>query len=325
MFNLTVKRPLTGFVLSSLVVTVWAACSADDSVVTTSGTTSTGTNAGTGGNGGAGTTNTAGTAGSGTGTAGQGGTGSTVSAGGSGGSAGSGGTGGTGGGAGSAGAAGAGGTAGGKDAGGGGAAGSGPSGDGGPMCTPIVATPDPTTGFVRTGWGGQWTPMCNFNTGNGTCATLPPANAFDGKSNRTSLGDTHLATGTTAQMIGDTFTFDMQTCHAVTRIEMYCGNPPNNAGFDARDFPGQVEVSVSSDCTTTAGVISGTFTPFAPPLLADEPLGTNGMPCSRSSCPGPFLITFPAGTAARCVRMRLTRILAAGGGVWWAIGEIYVR
>src|SRR6185436_1742235 len=154
MFNLTVKGPLTGFVLSSLVVTVWAACSADDSVTPKPATTTSGgTGGGNGGAGttGSGTTTTATTVGS-TGSGGSMGTG---------GSAGSGGTGGTG--AGGSGGAAGGGTAGGRDGGGGGAAGGaggGPAGDAGPTCTPIVATPDPTTGFVRTGWGGQWTPTC---------------------------------------------------------------------------------------------------------------------------------------------------------------------
>jgi hypothetical protein len=199
-------------------------------------------------------------------------------------------------------------------------------GEAGTMCTPVAGMPNPMTGFARTGWGGQWTPACNFKSGNGQCSDLPPKNAFDGKSNRTSLGDTHLQSGgNTAEMIGDTFTFDMQACHTVSKVEFYCGNPPNNSGFDARDFPGQVEVSVSSDCTTnaTTGEITGTFTTFTPALLGNEPLNGN-QGCSLTQCNGPFTINFPAGVSAKCVRMRLTKILATGGGVWWAIDELYV-
>src|SRR5437762_956431 len=64
-------------------------------------------------------------------------------------------------------------------------------------------------------WSRQWMTMCNFSTRNGNCTTLLPANAFDGKGNtRTSIGDTHLIAGSTvAQVIGDTFTFDMTTCN----------------------------------------------------------------------------------------------------------------
>jgi hypothetical protein len=118
----------------------------------------------------------------------------------------------------------------------------------------------------------------------------------------------------------------MQGCKAVSRVEMYCGDPPNNGGgFDQRDFPGQVEVTVSSDCTTAAnGDITGTFTSFNPPLMANEPqVGNAG--CSLSSCPGPFVINFPPNTAAKCIRLKLTKVLAAGGGVWWATDEIYVK
>jgi hypothetical protein len=200
-----------------------------------------------------------------------------------------------------------------------------PPGEGGAMCTPTNEVPNAMTGYTRTGWGGQWTPMCNFNTGNGKCADVLPKNAFDGMRTRTTLGDTHLSTGNTAEMIGDTFTFDMHACHTIKTVEFYCGDPPMNSGFDPRDYPGQVEVSVSSDCTTAAnGDISGTFTPFTPALFGNEPL-VNNQGCSKSSCPGPFVITFPAGTTARCVKMRLTKILAAGGGVWWAIDELYVK
>src|SRR5205814_4258714 len=100
----------------------------------------------------------------------------------------------------------------------------------------------------------------------------------------------------------------------------------NGGGFDPRDIPGQVEVTVSSDCTTDAnGNITGTFTGFNPPLLANEPLAANNMPCSLSSCTGPFAVTFPPNTPAKCIRMRLTKVLAAGGGVWWATDEIYEK
>jgi hypothetical protein len=335
MFTPIVRRSLQGATLTSLILAGIGSCTSDDSNnptptgTYTTTTTSTGGTAGTGGS----TTNTGGNGGSSTTTAG-GSSGSGGTGGSTGGKGGSGGTGGSAGTAGSAGNGGSAGTAGSGGAKDGGMAGSGmkDSGtdapaptEGGAMCTPM-GTPNATTGYTRTGWGGQWTPACNFKSGNGTCTDLPPKNAFDGKSNRTSLGDTHLmAGGNTAEMIGDTFTFDMQACHSISKIDFYCGDPPNNSGFDARDFPGQVEVSISSDCTTSAqGDITGTFTPFTPALFGNEPTTANGQGCSRSSCNGPFEIMFPQGTAAKCVRMRLTKVLAAGGGVWWAIDELYV-
>jgi hypothetical protein len=123
----------------------------------------------------------------------------------------------------------------------------------------------------------------------------------------------------TAQAIGDTFTLDMQSCHAITRLDF-------TAGGDPRDVPGQVEVTVSSDCTTAAnGDITGTFTGFTPTLQANEPLAMDGKVCSQTFSPCTFIVNFPAGTNARCIRMKLTKILAAGGGIWWAIDELHVK
>jgi len=165
--------------------------------------------------------------------------------------------------------------------------------------------------------------MCKFMTGNGNCTTLLPINAFDGKgTTRTSIGDTHImAGGATAQVIGDTFTFDMTTCNRVGRIVMFAAPPPNNQGsmIDPRDFPGAVDVTVSSDCTTSAlGAITGTFGPVVA-------MGTEPQPgCMGTACNMPMTITFAQPVPAKCVRLTLTKILQLGGGIWWAIDELQV-
>jgi hypothetical protein len=161
---------------------------------------------------------------------------------------------------------------------------------------------------------------------NGGCmSVMPPENAFDGSyGTRTSIGDTHLVVGDTmprtAQKIGDEFTFDMQGCAQISKIVFWAGaGPPNfNNGGDTRDYPGSAAVSVSGDCTTSAqGVISGTFGPVV--AMANEPQPR----CSGgSACNMPFTINFSQPTAARCVKIRLTNLLALGGGVWWAISEL---
>jgi len=178
--------------------------------------------------------------------------------------------------------------------------------------------------YPRVGWGGQWTPMCNFMMGMLNCTTLLPANAFDGLgTTRTSIGATHImAGGSTAQMIGDSFTFDMTTCHRVGRIVMFAAAPPNNQGnmmLDPRAFPGAVDVTVSSNCTTSAqGVITGTFGPVVA-------MGTEPQPgCMNAQCNMPMTITFAQPVPARCVRLTLTEILQVGGPVWWAIDELQV-
>jgi len=176
-------------------------------------------------------------------------------------------------------------------------------------------------GYNRMGWRGQWNVMCNFTTNGGCTDAMPPEKAFDpmGYSTRTSIGDTHLATGNTAQVVGDTFTFDMQGCAEISRIAFYSGGgPPNFGGYDTRDYPGTLEVSVSGDCTTSAqGVISGTFGPVVATGNEPQPRCAGGAACSM-----PFTINFQQPTAAKCVRMRLSKLLALGGGIWWAISDL---
>src|SRR6266542_1904070 len=151
---------------------------------------------------------------------------------------------------------------------------------------------------------------------------ISPEKAFDGRGDtRASIGNTHLEHGSpTAEVIGDTFVFDMQTCNQLGKIHMFAAAPPNNQGsFDARDFPGAVEVRVSGDCITSAqGTITGTFGPVVATGMEPQPgCQDNGTPCNM-----PFVINFPQPTAAKCVSIRLTKILKIGGGVWWAIDEL---
>ena len=207
-------------------------------------------------------------------------------------------------------------------AGSGGSSGSGGSG-GSASCTP--GTP-PAAGmmYTRTDWAAQWNIPCNFNTGNPPCSTLTPTNAFDGKNDtRTSLGDTN---GTTAQKIGDSFTFDMKSCNLVGKIVMWTDGPPNNTnGNDTRDYPGKADVSVSSDCTTTNGMITGTFSAM-PVSTASEPQpGCNG---NNGSCSMPMTFTVTPPVAAKCIRITLTQVLklatTGSPGIWWGIGELDV-
>ena len=216
-----------------------------------------------------------------------------------------------------AGAAGSGGSGGGAS-GSAGAAGSGGSGGAG-ACTPgILPTGDQA--YSVTGWGAQWSEPCNFQTNNPKCDTLLPGNAFDGKGGtRTSLGDTHLKDNNNiAQKNGDAFTFDMKGCNTVGKVVMYTGAPPDNHdATDSRDFPGKAEVTVSSDCTSNNGVISGTFGPVV--ASADEPQpGCNG----GNGCNKPMTFTINPPVPAKCVRLTLRGVLQKGGGIWWAIGEI---
>jgi hypothetical protein len=318
MLNRTARRSLQGATLTTLLLAGIAgihACSSDDSSATGPATTTNGqggstSSTTTGGGGGESTSTTGGGSGGVSTGGGNGGTGGAKGgAGGGGGTAGSGGSGGAGG------SKDAGADTGSKDGGGSDA----PTGDGAAACTP---GPLPAAGmmYARTGWGGQWTPPCNFTSGNGTCKDLPTSAAFDGKGNtRTSLGDTHTPI---AQVIGDTFTFDMKTCNLVGRIVMFAAAPPNNQGsFDARDFPGAVDVTVSSDCMSSAqGAITGTFGPVVAMGTEPQPgCQNNGMPCNM-----PFTITFAQPVPAQCVKLRLTKVLQIGGGVWWAIDELYV-
>jgi hypothetical protein len=176
------------------------------------------------------------------------------------------------------------------------------------------------------GWKAQWNVPCNFPvTMNGGCVSVtPPENAFDGNyTSRTSIGDTHLVlkdTMNTAQKIGDEFTFDMQGCAEISKIVFWSGGGPPmfNNGGDTRDYPGAADVSVSGDCTTSAqGNITGTFGPAVTMGMEPQPRCTG-----QAACNMPFTINFPQPTAARCVKIRLTKLLALGGGVWWAISEL---
>ena len=196
-----------------------------------------------------------------------------------------------------------------------------PGMDGGAVCAP-GPKPGNNMMYSRTGWRAQWNVVCNFTQYGGCPGVLPPEKAFDGRGDtRASIGNTHLEHGSpTAEVIGDTFVFDMQTCNQLGKIHMFAAAPPNNQGsFDARDFPGAVEVRVSGDCITSAqGTITGTFGPVVATGMEPQPgCQDNGTPCNM-----PFVINFPQPTAAKCVSIRLTKILKIGGGVWWAIDEL---
>jgi hypothetical protein len=219
-----------------------------------------------------------------------------------------------------AGVGGSGGT-GGQSGGSGGASGSASAGGGsagGGSCTPGTA---PATGtmYTRTDWAAQWNFPCNFTTYGG-CPGVTPTNAFDGNNDtRTSLGDTHLKPGGTAEQIGDAFTFDMKSCNQIGKIVMWTDGPPDNTGKnDDRDYPGAADVTVSSDCTTTAGLISGTFGSVV--ASANEPQPG----CNGGSCKMPMTFTITPPVAAKCVKITLTKILKVGGPVWWGIGELDV-
>ena len=225
------------------------------------------------------------------------------------------------GGSGTGGLAGVGGSGGSSGAGMSGNAGtSGNGGNGGAAsCTP--GTP-PATGtmYARSGWEAQWNIPCDFNTGDPPCSTLTPTNAFDGKGDtRTSLGDTHLKDGKVAQVIGDAFTFDMNSCNLVGKLMMYTGTPPDNSGpLDSRDFPGKADVTVSSDCMTSNGMTTGTFGPIV--ATANEPQPG----CSGSGCNQPMIFTIDPPAPAKCVRITLSGVLKLGGGIWWGISELQV-
>jgi hypothetical protein len=198
---------------------------------------------------------------------------------------------------------------------------SGNAGTGGAgTCSP-GASPATGTMYTRSGWAAQWSEPCMFNTADPGCDTLTPTNAFDGKGDtRTSLGDTHLKNGNKiAQVIGDAFTFDMNSCNEISKLVMYTGTPPNNSGpLDSRDFPGKADVTVSSDCTTSNGVTTGTFGPIV--ATANEPVPG----CSGGACNLPMTFSITPPVAAKCVRITLSKVLQLGGGIWWGIGELQV-
>ena len=225
---------------------------------------------------------------------------------------GAGGTGGaTGGSAGASGSGGAGGSA--------GAAGSaGSAGASAGACTPGAGPGDGKV-FPTAGWRAQWNVPCDFTTNGGCEGVKPPEKAFDGLgTTRTSIGDTHIkAGGQTAQVIGDAFTFDMKTCNKIGKLVMFAAAPPNNSGsFDARDFPGSVKVTVSSDCmTSAAGLITGTFGDVVG-------TGSEAKPGCQNDCNTPMTINITPPVAAKCVKLELTKVLQLGGRIWWAIDEL---
>jgi hypothetical protein len=173
--------------------------------------------------------------------------------------------------------------------------------------------------YPTTGWKAQWSVPCDFETNGGCQGAMPPEKAIDGKGDtRSSIGDTHIKAGKqTAQIIGDAFTFDMMACNTISKLVMFAAAPPNNQGsFDARDFPGAVKVTVSSDCTTSAqGAITGTF--GAVVATAEEP-----KPGCQNDCNMPMTINIDPPVAAKCVKLELTKVLQLGGGIWWAIDEL---
>ena len=270
--------------------------------------------------GSAGITASAGASGTGGGAAGSGGAGvggshpetagAAGASGGSGGAAGGGMAGGAGGGGGASGS-------GGGVSGNGGSSGA-SAGTGGGACTP-GAGPGDGKAFATTGWRAQWNVPCDFTTNGGCDGVKPPEKAFDGKGDtRSSIGDTHIKAGSpTAQVIGDTFTFDMMTCNKIGKLVMFAAAPPNNMGtFDARDFAGSVKVTVSSDCkTSTDGVITGTFGDVV--ATANE-----AKPGCQNDCNMPMTINITPPVAAKCVKIELTKVLQLGGGIWWAIDEL---
>ena len=109
----------------------------------------------------------------------------------------------------------------------------------------------------------------------------------------------------------------MMTCNKIGKLVMFAAAPPNNNGsFDARDFPGGVKVTVSSDCTTSAdGMITGTFGDVVA-------MGSEAKPGCQNDCDTPLTINITPPVAAKCVKLELTKVLQLGGGIWWAIDEL---
>ena len=52
-------------------------------------------------------------------------------------------------------------------------------------------------------------------------------------------------------------------------------------------------------------------------------MGTEPQP-GCNSCNKPFIITLASKATARCFKLTLTKRLQLGGGIWWAISELFV-
>jgi F5/8 type C domain len=170
----------------------------------------------------------------------------------------------------------------------------------------INGTPDGGA-YSRTGWTAESMPP--YPTGvKAMSQDLKYANAFDGNfSTRWSTGDTT----SPAQTIGDQFTFDMKQAHVFKKILFWAGGMNGVGGPDSRDYPGGLDASVSLDCQTFGATVGS---------------GTEPQPgCSgNATCNLPFVIDLVAPATARCVRLTLNKRLKLGGGIWWAIDELYV-
>ena len=168
----------------------------------------------------------------------------------------------------------------------------------------INGTPDGGA-YSRTGWTASSMPP--FPTGQkAQNQDLKYSNAFDGNYNtRWSIGDTN----SPAQTIGDRFTFDMLEPHSFRKILFWAGGVNGVNGPDPRDYPGALDLSVSNDGTN-----------FGPALGS----GTEPQPGCTTACTMPFTITLAQPAVARYVRLTLTQRLKLGGGIWWAISELYV-
>jgi hypothetical protein len=185
------------------------------------------------------------------------------------------------------------------------------------MGADVARGPGEAGAYPRTGWTATSNPLPPRPPGPGAQGNenLDPPNALDGNvRTRWSLGDLHNTgpqAGPTAQKIGDQFTLDMNSSRALGRILFWAGGPMGRGGPDARDYPGALDATVSDDCMTFGPVVASGREP-------QPGCQNDGRPCDQ-----PFVIDFPAGTAARCVRLTLTKVLKLGGGIWWAIDEIY--
>jgi hypothetical protein len=170
----------------------------------------------------------------------------------------------------------------------------------------VNGTPDGGA-YSRTGWTAQSMPP--FPTGQKAMGQdLKYANAFDGNfATRWSTGDTT----SPAQTVGDQFTFDMQQPHVFKKILFWAGGMNGVGGPDSRDYPGGLDASVSLDCQTFGPAVGS----------GNEPQpGCSG----NATCNMPFVIELTTPATARCVRLTLNKRLQLGGGIWWAIDELYV-